>query len=196
MRKKIVTTVALAMFLTGATCLPWAAAQEKTAPAESSPKEGEAQAKPADSYKVEFTVNELDNGKKINSRSYFMLLRAVAVPEWTNRQGLRVGSKVPIATGIFTGPGPGSFQYQNVGMDIDCRLMPMGNGRVSIGTNWDYSSVEGEQARDTKNPVVRQVRSSVEAVVPLDKPTVISEMDDVASTHRFVFEVKVTKINP
>jgi hypothetical protein len=72
----------------------------------------------------------------------------------------------------------------------------MGNGRVSIGTNWDYSSVEGEQARDTKNPVVRQVRSSVEAVVPLDKPTVISEMDDVASTHRFVFEVKVTKINP
>jgi hypothetical protein len=185
MRKRIVTTVALALFLTCVASLPSAAAQEAA-------KESEAQLKPADSYKVEFTVNELENGKKINSRSYSMLLRAVAVPKWTDRQGLRVGSKVPIATGT----GTNSFQYQDVGMNIDCRLLPMGNGKVSIDTNWDYSSVEGGQARDTQHPVLRQVRSSVEAIVPEDKPTVIAEMDDVASTHRYVFEVKVTKITP
>jgi hypothetical protein len=44
--------------------------------------------------------------------------------------------------------------------------------------------------------VFRHVRSEVEAVVSLDKPAVISEVDDVASTHRYVFEVKVTRINP
>ncbi|MGD0221251.1 MAG: hypothetical protein ABSF71_02865 [Terriglobia bacterium] len=187
MRKRIVITTALAMFLTGTACLPWAAAQDTA-------KQVEPQPKPTDSYKVEFTVNELENGKKINSRSYLMLVRADAIPKFTDMKHLRVGSKVPYATGT----GANSIQYQDVGMNIDCRLLPMGNGNVVIDTNWDYSSVGGEQGvnHDTQNPVFRQVRSSVEAVVPADKPTVIAEMDDVASTHRYVFEVKVTKLNP
>ncbi|HMD83510.1 MAG TPA: hypothetical protein VKO18_02275, partial [Terriglobia bacterium] len=176
--------IALAFVLTCAACLPWAAAQE-------TPKEGEAQIKPADSYKVEFTVNELDNGKKINSRSYSMQIRAEAVAKWTDMKRLRVGSQVPVATG-----SSGGFHYMDVGMNIDCRLLPMGNGKVAIGTNWEYSSVEGEQVHEAPNPVMRHVRSEVEAVIPLDKATVISEMDDVASTHHFVFEVKVTKITP
>ena len=40
MRKRIVTTVALALFLTGVASLPWAAAQETA-------KESEVQLKPA-----------------------------------------------------------------------------------------------------------------------------------------------------
>ncbi len=184
MRKKIVTTVALALLLTGFAALPWAAAQE-------TPKEGTAQVKPNESYKIEFTVNELDNGKKINSRSYLMLVRAEALAKWTERQQLRVGSRVPYAFETD------KFQYQDVGMNIDCRLMPMGNGNVVIDSSWQYSGVESEQGsnHDTQHPVFRQVRNSVDAVVPLDKPTVIAEMDDVASTHRYIFEVKVTKIN-
>jgi hypothetical protein len=192
MRKRIVITLALALFMAGFASLPWAAAQEKTAPAESAPKEGEAQLKPSDSYKLEFTVNELESGKKINSRSYSMLIRAVAHPKWTDTKQLRVGSRIPVEMSAD------KFQYQDVGMDIDCRLLPMENGKVLIGTNWHYSSVAGEQVlnQGAQHPVFRQVSSNVEAVVPLDKPTVISEVDDVASTHRFVFEVKVTKINP
>jgi len=100
-----------------------------------------------------------------------------------------VGSRVPVTEAS-------KFQYMDVGMDIDCRLWPMGNDKVSISTIWDYSSLEGEQGHDTQNPVIRHVRSEVEAIVPMDKPTVISEVDDVASTHRYVFEVKVAKINP
>jgi hypothetical protein len=190
MQKKIGPIVALALFLTGAACLPWAAAQETA-------KSNEDQLKPANySYKVEFTVNELDGGKKINSRSYSMQMLAQPIPNrqppWSETKRLRVGSKVPYATGTESK----GVQYMDVGMDIDCRLMPMGNGKVGIGTAWEYSSLGGEQGHDTQNPVVRHVRSEVEAVVPLDKPTVISEVDDVASTHRYVFEVKVTKSTP
>jgi hypothetical protein len=184
MRKRIVFTVALALFLTGAASLPWAAAQETA-------KQGEPQVKPSDSYKVEFTVNEMDSGKKINSRSYMMLLRAEPVPKWTDRQQLRVGTRVPIAN------EPDKFQYQSVGMNIDCRLMPMETGNVVVDTSWEYNGVEGEQGvNHDAHPVIRQVNSHVWAVVPLDKPTVVTEMDDVASTHRYVFEVKVTKLNP
>jgi hypothetical protein len=187
MRRRIVITAALALFLTGGACLPWAAAQETA-------KEGEAQIKPMDSYEVEFTVNELDNGKKINSRSYSMQMPINPlrnrVPPWTEWKRLRVGSQVPIAA------GENKFDYKNVGMNIDCRIMLMENGKVALSTNWDYSSLAGGQGHDMPNPVIRHVSSEVEAVVPLDKPTIISQVDDVASTHRYVFEVKVTKITP
>jgi len=183
MRKRIVITVALVLFLAGFASLPWAAAQEP-------PKEPEAKLKPAESYKVEFTVSELDSGKKINSRSYSIQIRAEAIPKWSDTKRLRVGSRVPISTGNH------GFQYMDVGMNIDCRLLPMGNGKVAVGTNVEYSSLEGVPAHETENPVIRNVRSDVEAIVSLDKPTVLAEIDDVASTHRFVFEVKVTKISP
>jgi hypothetical protein len=190
MRERIVTAVALALFLTGAASPPWAAAQEKAAPVESTAKENETLLKSADSYKMDFTVNELENGKQINSRSYFMLLRADAIAKSNPMSHLRVGTRVPVAT------GGGSFQYQDVGMRIDCRLLPMANSKVAVETNWDYSSLAGGPGfnPDPQHPVFRQVINSVEAVVLLNKPTVIAEMDDVASTHRYVFEVKVTKI--
>jgi len=151
------------------------------------------QLRAADSYKVEFAVNEIENGKKINSRSYMMLLRAERpepLPKWTDRQHLRVGSRVPYAT------AGDSFQYQDVGMNIDCRLMPFGNGNVAIDANLEYSSLQGGPGSNPQHPVFRQVRSGGETLVAPDKPTVIAEMDDVASTHRYVFEAKVTKIIP
>lgn len=185
MRKRMVITVTLALFLLGIATLPWAPAQETG-------KEAATQLKLADSYKVEFAVDEIENGKKINSRSYMLMLRAETSSKWTERQYLRVGSRVPYAAEAD------KFQYQDVGMNIDCRLMPMENGNVAVDTNLQYMSVGGEQgdSHDKQHPVFRQVRSAVDAVVPLDKPTVLTEMDDVASTHRYVFEVKVTKVTP
>ena len=108
MRTRTVVTAVMALLLMGLASVPWAGAQE-------TPKEGESQLKPSDSYKVDFIVNELDSGKKINSRSYSMLLRAEALPKWTDRQHLRVGSRVPVPIG----PGT-NVQYQDVGMNIDC----------------------------------------------------------------------------
>jgi hypothetical protein len=192
MQKRIVTTVALTLFLTGAASLPWATAQEKKATTEPAAKESDTQLKPTDAYKVDFTLNELENGKQINTRSYSMLMGAENLPKWTELKRLRVGSKVPVPT------GGGGYQYEDVGMNIDCRLLPMGNGKVAIDTNWDYSSLAGDPGvnPNRQSPVFRQVRTSEEAVVPLNKPTVIAEMDDVASTRRYVFEVKVTKVTP
>lgn len=191
MKTKTIITVALALLLMGVANVPWTAAQEAA-------KQEEAQPKPSDSYKVDFAVSELDNGKKINSRSYSMLIRAEVVPKFTDMKHLRIGSKVPYSTSTGTGTTSNSIQYQDVGMNIDCRLMPMGNGNVAIGTNWEYTTVADAPPIDhgtQPGMLFRQVRSSVEAVVPLAKPTVIAELDDVGSTHHYVFEVKVTKIS-
>jgi hypothetical protein len=182
MRKRVLTIVTTALFLLGIASVSPARAQEATT---------EGQIKPTGSYKVEFTVDELENGKKINSRNYSMRLNANTLPQWTGWQQIRVGSRMPFAVEA------GKFEYFEVGMNIDCRIMQLGNGFVVVGARWEYSTVGGERvvSRDTQNPVIRHVRSEVEAPVALDKSTVLSEVDDVASTHRYVFEVKVTKIS-
>jgi hypothetical protein len=192
MRKKVLITMALALFLMGIASPRWIVAQD-------APKEDETQLKTADSYKLEFSVHELDNGKRINSRSYSMLMRTAseALPKYGNVKNLRIGSKVPFSTSTGTGTTSNSIQYEDVGMNIDCRILPMANGNVVVGANWEYSSLADEDAakHDTLPPVFRQVRMNVESVVPLNKPTVLAEMDDVASTRHYVFEVKVTKIS-
>ena len=195
MQKRMAITVALALVLAGVAGLPWAAAQESN--------EGNllktGKAEPAvpitiESYNVDFTVSELDNGKKINSRSYSMQIPNISTGRekipWTDWKRVRVGSQVPIPA------GEKGFTYKDVGMDIDCRYFLTGNGKFTMDTNWDYTSMGNDQERNNPTPVFRHVSSQVEAVVTLDKPTVISEVDDVASTHRYVFEVKVTKVMP
>jgi hypothetical protein len=185
MKKRLIVNLSLFLVLAGAPGLRKAAAQE-------TPKPDVPQIKSIESYNVDFTVIELDNGKKINSRSYSMQIpdnpaHGGPLP-WTEWKRLRVGSQVPIPA------GEKGFTYRDVGMDIDCRYFLMENGKLDMATTWEYSSLGGEQGHDLPTPVIRHVRSEVEAVVPLDKPTVISEVDDVASTRRYVFEVKVTKV--
>jgi len=198
MKRRMVMTLTLILVLAGAAGIPRAAAQESTeAPVKTQGKEEATPPKSIDSYNIDFTVSELDNGKKINSRSYSMQMPNIPFlrlpggsPPWTDWKRVRVGSQIPIPA------GEKGFTYKDVGMDIDCRYFLMGNGKLTMATTWDYTSMGGDQERNNPTPVFRHVRSEVEAVVPLDKPTVISEVDDVASTHRYVFEVKVTKINP
>lgn len=185
MNKRMVMLFALVAVLTGAGGIPRAAAQETA-------KEGEVQAKPMDSYNVEFTVSEMNNGKKVNSRSYSMQVRADAQPKWTDTRRLRVGSQVPV-------PMPqanNTLHYKDVGMDIDCRLMPIGGDKVGISTVWGYTSLASNLGHENEAPVIRNVHAEVETIVTLGKPTVISEVDDVGSTAHYVFEVKVTKITP
>jgi len=185
MRRRIIITVALALFLMGVASLPWAAGQETA-------KQADVDKMETDLYKVVLTVNEMEDGKKINSRNYSLRLRPNLPPTGTRSESIRIGSRVPYAVEA------GKFEYIDVGMNLDCRIFPIPNGNVVIYANWEYSSVEGGRmvSQNTQNPVIRRVRSNVEAIVPLDKPTVLTEMDDVTSTRSYVFEAKVTKISP
>ena len=77
--------VALAQPAEGASAAPQAAAG--AAPA-SNP-----------SYKLEFTLTEFEDGKKVNTRSYSMILQRGTSTRESERGTFRVGSRVPVATG-------------------------------------------------------------------------------------------------
>jgi len=140
-------------------------------------------------YRLDFLLSELEDGKKINSRNYSV------VPRQGILNKLRVGARVPIST---TGPGAISqVQYLDVGISIDCRIEER-DGYVVLDAIVDSSSFALPQEQTGRSvggqPVIQNMRSQVNTVLTPGKPTVISSMDDPSSKRRYQIEVTATKV--
>lgn len=142
--------------------------------------------RPSATYKIEFSVYEVQNGKRLNARKYMTLADDGEFGR------IRVGSQVPFVVG---GVGSGGYQYKDIGMNIDCRPHGDENG-VRLDLTVEMSSVlkPEESHQSNEHPVFRTDRSSLTADLPLDKPTITSTMDDVSSDRRYEIEVTATKV--
>jgi hypothetical protein len=163
------------------------------------PQAEKAQAGPLQIYSVHYNIYELANGKRINSRSYQVM---VAEPHRIGGNGvgsIRVGNQVPIILGSSQTAGgtkmPQSIEYRNVGMDIDCSLLdaPAPAGNVLLSTRIKWESISGKDLA-SGNPVLRSLIFSGPALIPLGKPTTIGTVDDVTGDHQYEIEVTVKKI--
>jgi hypothetical protein len=162
-----------------------ALAQEKPAESTSPPPKME---RPLSFYKVEYVLRELQDGKAINSRNFVMTI------EDNDRGEAKVGARVPVNVG---GTVPNSqWQYMDVGVNINCRISGKGD-YAALRTMIEISSfalAEQQGSGPAAQPVVRQMRTDMAAVVPLGKPTVIGIIDDVNSTKRYEVAVTATKL--
>lgn len=133
-------------------------------------------------YRVSYRVNELENGKTMNSRSYVLMAEA------GKTMRLRIGSKVPYS------PGGNTIQYQDVGVNIDCTIIEQGRSLL-VRTTLDMNTVAGRQtvASGTSNPVFGQLRLQDTAPATIGKPAFVGSLDDMASNRHYVIEVTVTK---
>jgi hypothetical protein len=177
MRRSMLKGMGLALAFA---CLPLAGvAQESNAS-----KNAE---KSAGAYKLEFSLRELAGGKRVNTRSYTM---TVEDGSWGK---IRVGNKVPFATGSVTGST--EYQYQDVGVRIDCRPRVRENG-LSLDFTVELSSVltPRETGLPVEHPVFRNNSLSTEAVVPFGKATVVGTLDDVTSDRRYEIEITATQV--
>ncbi len=144
-----------------------------------------AVAKASNVYRVDYTIREMEGNKVLNFRKY-MLMAEEDHPART-----RVGNRISIQT------APSVSQYQDVGMNIDCRVRQR-EGQVLLETTVESSSVappespSGEIAKG--GPVLRRMNTTVEAAVSPGKPTIIGSMDDVTSNHRYEIEVTVAQV--
>jgi hypothetical protein len=139
--------------------------------------------KPLVAYRIEFNVREIEDGKRLNSRNYMMMV------EEGSYASFRVGNRVPIVG------GEKGIQYNDVGMNIDCRPRERGDA-VALEIHVESSSVVAQEQPPTAttNPVFRQQRSNISAVVTPGKPTLVASMDDVLSNRRYEIEVTATKV--
>jgi hypothetical protein len=110
-----------------------------------------------------------------------------------NAASIRAGSKVPVPAGT-------SFQYIDVGVNIDCRDIRDLQRDLAVFVSADISSMPSESASPAPAgpaapmPVVRQNRWSSLVVVPLKKPTLIFSSDDLASKRQMQLELTATPI--
>ncbi len=141
--------------------------------------------KPAATYKLDFTLSELEDATRVNTRVYSMLLEEEA---WGRT---RIGTRVPLSMGEGKG-----VQYMDVGFSLDARLKQR-DGDLRLELRLEVNSfvpVEGEAARP-REPVLRNMRSELTASVAPGKPTLLTTVDELSSRRRFQVEVTATRIH-
>lgn len=144
---------------------------------------------PISTYKLDYLFSELQDNKRINTRSYTVLVRSM------DRGSIRLGNRVPIITGSSK-EGGSQMQYLDIGMNIDCRVEPGSESDITLFTNVENTSAAPEQPGEnrTGSPVLRQLRYQLNNIVPLNKQTLLGSADEVDGTRRYQVEVTATKV--
>jgi len=159
-------------------------------PAVAAAQESKPEVKPEPAvYRLDYVIQELDSGKRINERRYFVSTQA-------GRHGcqVRVGRQVPVAADSTVSGDQKHIQYMAVGMDLDCSLREQDN-EVVLETSVEMSSVvTGGELALPGAPVKRQARASITSTLIPGKPTIIATLDDVDSTRSYQIEVTATKM--
>jgi len=138
-------------------------------------------------YRVDFTINEFEEGKKINARHYSMNLSVGPVNVGPTKE-LKIGTRVPVEA------EQGKFQYLDVGTNISAQLREF-KGATSLDVRVDISNfATPDQATKGGQGLLRQMVISGSTLVGLDKPMVVGTVDDPNSKREFQLEVTVTKL--
>jgi hypothetical protein len=173
-RKTLLYAFVLSLIVCG--LQPAAQAQDASSPA--APKSLPA----ISAYRLDFAVDELENGKKINTRKYSMNL----TEEGKSRE-LKIGTRVPIES-------DGKIDYLDVGTSIAAQMVSW-QTPLSLDVIVDISSfATPEEATRGRHPLLRHVQISARTPVIFGKATVVGSVDDSNSDRQFQLEVTVTKL--
>jgi len=164
-------------------CVPLSGAQEQT----SEMKPAEQVQKPVNAYRLDLSVNEMEDGKKINTRQYSINLS-------TNNdfKEIKIGTRVPVKAAAEKD----TFQYQylDVGTNIRARIKEQENGLL-LDVSCEISRIaDPEQAKPGFGPIIRRMNINASTIGTVGKPVVIGSADDPDSKRQFQIEVTATKL--
>lgn len=140
-------------------------------------------------YKASFVIYELENGKRINERSY--VLPVTTVDGNPRDSVLKTGTRVPIVA------GDNQITYLDAGISIDCNITEQGEKYIVFTAIEITSVAPPEPVADPRvgnNPVLRTIKENSSTLVYPGKPTVVASVDDVNSKKRIQIEVTVTRV--
>jgi hypothetical protein len=165
-------------------------AQEKS-------KDGSAQGGNADAqaakdeiqpFRLDFSFNEIEDGKKVNTRHYSMDLT-----EESSNQVLRIGTRVPVTTMSSVDSKNVQYQYIDVGTKIDSRLNKVG-GDLRLHVDAEISNLDTTDEPSKIAPIVRQIKIEGATLLVVGKPILIGSADDPNSKRQFQLEVTATRL--
>ena len=163
------------------------AAQDSAAPKPTAaPQQTQPEApRPIHSYHLEFSLNELEDGKKINSRQYSM-----DVSTASNNGRVQAGTRVPIVK------ADGSVDYLDVSTRISVSHIVERDGALSIDFSCDVQSpapADGASGLG-KLPILRTLSMNGAAILTVGKAAMVSVADDPNSKRQFQLEVTATQL--
>jgi len=179
MNRKI--AVGLAKLLVISLCwgTPVSRAQEQT-PAKT---QAESVDKSTNAYRLDFTITEIEDGKKINARQYSMNLNA------GDANAIKIGTRVPVEA------KQGEFQYIDVGTSIWSRVKESGNGlALEVRAEISNFAIPDQASRSNSMPLLRQMQINGSTVTMPGRSTVVGSVDDPNSKRQFQLEVTVTRL--
>jgi hypothetical protein len=177
MLKNMLKKLSIMLMLSLTTVLGIETGRAQEASATKSTPEAE---KTVDAYRLDFSVNELEDGKRINARQYSMNLNNEDSDE------IKIGTRVP------TEVKQGEFQYLDVGTSIWCRIAEHPNG-LAIFARAEISNFAVPEQQQSR-PVLRQLQIKASSLAQLGKPLVLGSVDDPNSKREFQLEVTATKL--
>jgi hypothetical protein len=170
-------------------------AQEETKTAAGDDRtKSSSQAKPIHAYRVDFSITELVDGKKVNTRHYSMVANSAPQP-WST---LKIGTKVPVATGSYRNSTTEAlvntqFQYLDVGTSIDCEVNEQGED-LSLDVHSDFSNLSSTEDQHSPQPIIRQIKINGRTITSPGKLALIGAVDDPTSNRQYQLEAVVTKL--
>lgn len=178
MFKKMTVAAALILLVMAAGALQKTQAQDSDA-SKTTPKAERV----LTAYRLDFSVNELEDGKKLNSRQYSMNLNSDSSNE------VKIGTRVPVEA------KHDQIEYLDVGTNIWSRLDDH-SGQVDLVVRADISNfaIPDQSQGHEPRPVIRQFKINAGTLATLGKPMVIGSVDDPNSKRQFQLEVTVTKL--
>src|SRR5271166_1882813 len=148
-----------------------------------------------DAYRLDVSFNELEDGKKLNTRHYSIDLTG------GRPNDIKIGTRVPVVSAncntSASSPSGGAseqYQYLDLGMHLMAQLINHGE---ELHVSGDISSLDTSAGTETTSrlgPVIRQIKIDGSTALVLGKPILIGSADDPNSRRQFQLEVTVTKL--
>ncbi|HLW99568.1 MAG TPA: hypothetical protein VKR82_13050 [Candidatus Acidoferrales bacterium] len=141
-------------------------AQDKQAPP--------AEQKKITPMKITVVVTELDGTKKISSLPYTFYVNSDDSGGRSTSQ-VRVGLRVPVATGAVTPGQPSQFQYMDIGTNIDCSANSASEGRFRLALSIERSYLSANDGTkglpgegvmvSSGNPIIQHLSSAYNLLI-------------------------------
>jgi hypothetical protein len=172
--------------------LPRPAAAQDAKPTVESKQSDASPAEDRRYYRLDFNIREIgEDGKVTNSRAYSIIAESDSQhPDSVQPSSIRTGSRIAVPVYSET---PMHYQFQEVGVNLDCRRVYLVHGQLSLHISAEVSSLADASASNTP-PVTRQNKWESDAILPLDKPTVLFWSDNVAAKGKLQLELTATSI--
>lgn len=147
-------------------------------------------------YRLDFVLHELQNGKQVSDRSYSLVL---TYREHSNNYGrIRIGGSVPVKTegsSNASSDAADRYTYKDIGFSLDCSL-PSAPSPDSLPVNLTAAVTSIVPPSQPPLPIFRTASASVNLTLPIGKRVSVAKLEDLSADDTYELEVQVTPITP